>query len=65
MSKYVIVIDKTLSDTLLSKGFKLLNHNNLSNLEMWTFENAPHLFSFEGMDVSDKYIFSDTLKLNF
>lgn len=67
MKKYINVTDKTLCDTLLSKGYKLLNSINSNNIEMWTFEYVPHLFSldFEDKEVSKKCFLSDTFKMTF
>lgn len=64
--KYLYVIDKDLRDTLLSKGYTILNSTN-SNIEMWTFVYEPHLFclNFEDKEVSKKCFISDTLKLTF
>ena len=64
--KYLYVIDKDLRDTLLSKGYTILNSTN-SNIEMWTFKYEPHLFclNFEDKEVSKKCFISDTLKLTF
>ena len=64
--KYLYVIDKDLRDTLLSKGYTILNSSN-SNIEMWTFAYEPHLFclNFEDKEVSKKCFISDTLKLTF
>lgn len=64
--KYLYVIDKDLRDTLISKGYTILNSTN-SNIEMWTFKYDPHLFclNFEDKEVSKKCFISDTLKLTF
>jgi hypothetical protein len=64
--KYLYVIDKDLRDTLISKGYTILNSTN-SNIEMWTFKYEPHLFclNFEDKEVSKKCFISDTLKLTF
>lgn len=67
MKKYVNVIDKELCDTLLSKGYKLLNSMNSNNKTMWTFEYAPCLFNldFEDKSVSKKCFLTDTFKMTF
>ena len=65
--KYLNVIDKTLCDTLLSQGYKLLNSINSNGIKMWTFEYEPRLFylDFEDKQVSKKCFLSDTLKMTF
>lgn len=67
MKKYINVIDENLSNTLLSKGYKLLNSNNSNSVKMWTFEYSPHLFNlnFEDKNVSKKCFLSDTLRMTF
>lgn len=64
---YITVIDKKLCQTLLSHGYKLLNTNNSSNTEVWSFKYEPHLFTldFEDKEVSKKCFISDTLKMTF
>lgn len=63
MNRYINVIDKTLCDTLLSQGFKLLNS---TDCKVWTFQCEPRFFNlFEDKDVSKKYFISDTLKMTF
>lgn len=64
--QYLYVIDKDLRDTLLSKGYTILNSID-SNIKMWTFKYEPHLFSlnFEDKEMSKKCFISDTLKLTF
>ena len=65
--KYLNVIDKTLCDTLLSQGYKLLNSINSNGIKMWTFEYEPRLFclNFEDKEVSKKCFLNDTLKMTF
>lgn len=64
---YITVIDRDLCDTLIYHGYKLLNTNSNSNVEMWTFQYEPHLFSLdlEDKEVSKKCFISDALKLTF
>ena len=65
--KYLNVIDKTLCDTLLSQGYKLLNSINSNGIKMWTFEYESRLFclNFEDKEVSKKCFLTDTLKMTF
>lgn len=65
--KYIYCVDNDMRDTLLSKGFKMINTINNPNKKVYVFKLIPELFSsdFSVDDIRRTCVLSDKLKMTF
>lgn len=63
---YLNVIDESLANDLLSKGFKLEGKtNDINNVTVWTFSLGGQNFDINNVDFKGKCCFTNSLKKTF